>query len=347
MFQYRAINKQDNTVMYNDISINMLTLINEENLKNSSKKIKNGKYKIANIENDEFFIDVITDEKDYIKSKRMMDREISLIESSVKRISESYELAKKEINAHANRLIHNLTTINGQNLQYVYSVISQSFFERKNESSTADWLNLMNEEVSSKVDKATTSLMRIAKNSMQFKNEINIYNALLNNDFKLRIINHNIHKVLMNAFYVFFPDFTDASIKVKIHKTNIHVKLDYDTFQVAIYHIIENAVKYTKPHSELNVTAYEEENEIKIKFSMISLAIDKNEELLIFNEGYSGLEAIKFDKNGSGIGMPRTLQLLKFSNAGITLIAKRDADNETWIGVNYHRNEFIVSLPSK
>jgi len=344
MFSYRAISKKDNFILYNDIPQNIIPLITEGNIINDNKKIRDGKYRIKNIDNSHFFIDVITDERDYIKSKKAMDREAKLIESSVKRISESYELAKKEINAHANRLIHNLTTINGQNLQYVYSVIPQSIFEKKNENSTSDWLKLMNEEVSSKVDKATISLMRIAKNSMQFKNEINIYNALLNNDFKLRIIKHNMHKVLMNAFYVFFPDFTDASVKVNINKTNINVKLDYDTFQVAIYHVIENSVKYTKPHSELDVFVYKEGNEIKIKFSMVSLSINEEEEKLIFNEGYSGLSAIKFDKNGSGIGMPRTRQLLTYSNATISLVTKRSEDNETWIGFNYHRNEFIITF---
>lgn len=344
MFKYRVINKENNTIIYNDITIDQMSIINKYNIKNESKKIDNGKIKIKNIDNDNYFIDMITDEKDLIKSKKLMDREANLIIFSIQRINNSYDLAKKEINAHANRLIHNLTTINGQNLQYVYSVIPQSIFDKKNEKITSDWLKIMNEEVSEKVDKATTSLMRIAKNSMQFKNEINIYNALLNNDFKLRFINHNMHKVLMNAFYVFFPDFTDASIKVKIHKTNLDVKLDYDTFQVAIYHIIENAVKYTKPHSEIDVSVYKEQDEIKIKFSMVSLKINENEEDLIFNEGYSGLSAIKFDKNGSGIGMPRTRQLLKYSNAKIELLAKRNEDNEHLIGFDYHRNEFIITF---
>lgn len=344
MFNYRVINKESNVIMYNDITTEQMSIINKHNIKNESKKIENGKIKIKNIDTDHFFIDIITDEKDLIKSKKLMDREANLIIFSIQRISDSYDLAKKEINAHASRLIHNLTTINGQNLQYVYSVIPQSIFDKKNENTTSDWLEIMNDEVSEKVGKATTSLMRIAKNSMQFKNEINIYNALLNNNFKLRLINHNMHKVLMNAFYVFFPDFTDASIKVNIHKTNINVRLDYDTFQVAIYHIIENAVKYTKPHSEIDVSVYKEQGEIKIKFSMISLKINENEEDLIFNEGYSGVSAIKFDKNGSGIGMPRTKQLLKYSSAEISLLAKRDKDSEHLIGFDYHRNEFIITF---
>ena len=344
MLNYRVINKESNVIMYNDITTEQMSIINKHNIRNENKKIENGKIKIKNIDTDHFFIDMITDEKDLIKSKKLMDREANLIIFSIQRISDSYDLAKKEINAHASRLIHNLTTINGQNLQYVYSVIPQSIFDKKNENTTSDWLEIMNDEVYEKVGKATTSLMRIAKNSMQFKNEINIYNALLNNNFKLRLINHNMHKVLMNAFYVFFPDFTDASIKVNIHKTNISARLDYDTFQVAIYHIIENAVKYTKPHSEIDVSVYKEQGEIKIKFSMISLKINKDEESLIFNEGYSGVSAIKFDKNGSGIGMPRTKQLLKYSSAEISLLAKRDKDSEHLIGFDYHRNEFIITF---
>jgi len=258
---------------------------------------------------------------------------------------------KAEAKNQAKRLIHNLTTLNAKNTQAVYLSIPQTLMNeyKNNSSSTKELISKLENHIDKEKEVAVRSLLQIAKNSMQFKSEINVYNALINNDFRLRVMAHSIHRVMMNAFYVFFPDFTDSFVFVDIQKTNGFVLVDYDTFQVALYYIIENASKYIKPHTELKVS-FKIDKVLKkttMTFDMISLRIKKEEMELIFKDGYSGEEVKKLNKNGDGIGLNRCKELLKHSNAKITILPAPHKHEEDFMGLCYQKNYFIIEMNSQ
>lgn len=201
------------------------------------------------------------------------DSSVILREEKVKAIEKSKEMAKSQ----AIKLIHNLKTLNAQNSQAVYLVIPQDVMnssERK-QMSTTEFVSSLTRYVGDKKETTVKSLIRIAKNSMQFKSEIDVYNALINNDFRIKIRAHSIHRVIMNAFYVFFADFTDSFVNVRIGESNSSARIDYDTFQVAIYYVIENSSKYILPRTDLQVSfAHDKHNKkITLSLSMISLRI--------------------------------------------------------------------------
>lgn len=346
MFYYEIKNKNDE-VLFNSIPIDMLYVFTSNEIKNSSLKVDNGKFRAACYSFDNSEIKIITDDSDYLKSSKLVKREALLLANSVERINNAYEHAKIESYSHARRLIHNLTTLNAQNSQHVYVVIPQGVFASKADTDAKSWIESMTHEVEKDTKKAALSLMRIAKNSMQFKSEINVYNSLINNDFNLRIRPHNIHKVLMNSFYVFFPDFTDSSVKVIVDKTNENVLIDYESFQVATYYLIENATKCILPKTDLKVTIkkIKDSNSLELKMSMISLEIKESEVDKIFIEGFSGDAAKKLDKNGSGIGMPRTRKLLALSGATITVSPCVDGKKINEYERVYQRNDFIIRIP--
>ena len=148
----------------------------------------------------------------------------------------------------------------------------------------------------------------------------------------------------MSIFYVFFPDFTDNDVRVKISETKETALLDYETFNISLYYIIENITKYIRPGSQLDVNISRDSYSLKIEFSMVSLYLHPEEEIKIFMEGYSGIEAKKISKNGSGLGLFTAKKYLAKSNADVCLIAFRDVDFEEFCNRVYCRNKIIVSL---
>ncbi|HDS2561243.1 hypothetical protein [Klebsiella aerogenes] len=345
MFYYQ-IKNQNGDILFNSIPAELQLYFLESQVENASFKTNDNKYRAAVycFENSE--IKIVSSDQNHLKSSKLIKREAEIISTSVDRINNAYEHAKAESYAHARRLIHNLTTLNAQNSQHVYLVIPQGVFASKSDMDANSWIDAMTQEVEKDTKRAALSLMRIAKNSMQFKSEINVYNSLINNDFRLRIRKHSIHKVLMNSFYVFFPDFTDSSVKVVVDKTNEDVLIDYESFQVATYYLIENAAKYILPKTELRVSykKIKHNDQLDVKFSMTSLEIKDNEVDSIFIEGFSGEASKKLDKNGNGIGMPRTRKLLALSNATINVVPCVDGKKITEYERVYQRNDFIITL---
>ena len=344
--------KKNSEEIINTIDNNIIHYLDVIDSNHTCKTIKkdNNTYKVIFVTINEYTIQAITDEKTYIKSSKILKKEIEIIHNSIDRIENTlYEIKnnkERESYKHAKRLIHNLVTINGQNLQHVHLVIPQSVLEtRSKEKGTKEKIKALTEIIEEKTEQTARSLLGVAKNSARFKSEINVYNTIINEDKKLNIKKHSIHRVIMNSFYVFFPEFTDSYIKINVHKSNDSVAIDYDSFQVALYHLIDNASKYSKPHSELEVAFKKDKNtnKINIIFSMISLKIDLDEADRIFEEGYSGKAAIKIEKQGSGIGMSRIKMLLKKSDSTIAINLKPDEHEENYVGHIYQRNFFTIT----
>lgn len=317
-----------------------------------------GKYKafVSVVDESGIRVTIASSEERHLSSNSIFRREaISLVsiikdasvilrEEKVRAIEKSKEMAKSQ----AIKLIHNLKTLNAQNSQAVYLVIPQDVMNSSDRKlmNTKDFVSSLTNYVEDQKVTTVKSLMRIAKNSMQFKSEIDVYNALINNDFRIKIRAHSIHRVIMNAFYVFFADFTDSFVNVKIGESNSSARIDYDTFQVAIYYIIENTSKYILPKTDLLVRFDHDKQSKKItlSLSMISLRIAPEEVDMIFSEGFSGNEAVKAEKNGNGIGLNRCRSLLEHSNATIRAeIAPQDF-MENHYGRTYQRNKFIIEM---
>ena len=144
-------------------------------------------------------------------------------------------------------------------------------------------------------------------------------------------------------FYIpFFVDFSDKDVYVNVGECRSSVHCDYETLQVALYHLIENASKYVKPKSTIDILFNEKDNRINVHFKMTSLYIEEKEYSKIFIEGYSGSEAKKTYKDGEGIGMWRIKQMLELNDFTIELNAGKVIENLN--GFRFSDNEFIIGL---
>ena len=347
MFEYRMfkkkkifIDKIEGLVKYN------LHLMEVECGHSKRFELKGNKYRALNSQliqgENEFEIFCVSDSKEHLSSSSLMRREAELLLSRAQEISNAKEIAENEVQIHVNRLIHNLVTLNASNLQEVYFTIDEHTI--KNRQKGVSWKELITDSINSDPYSAGLSLVRIAKRCSQVKNEISLYNSIINGTIDTKIERHEVHRVLMSIFYVFFPDFTDNDVRVKISETKETALLDYETFNISLYYIIENITKYIRPGSQLDVNISRDSYSLKIEFSMVSLYLHPEEEIKIFMEGYSGIEAKKISKNGSGLGLFTAKKYLAKSNADVCLIAFRDVDFEEFCNRVYCRNKIIVSL---
>lgn len=313
-------------------------------INSKSQKIDGTNFRAGLVSNQHGTVVAFSSSKDYIKSSAKFSTVLSIILDSTEMVNEVVKEARANINKSTSRLIHNLTSLNAHNIQEIYSLIPQENVSQKIGGQISYVENIVKEDPK----ETAYSLLRIAKNNAAMKVEFSVFRKLFDSNPDLQIREHNVHKVLMNIFYLFFSDFTDKNVRVKIgdNKNKYFASFDYESFHVAIYHIIENAAKYIKPKTILKVEIKNVGKFVEIVMDMISLEIKKSEADRIFEEGISGELAYRMRKSGDGIGMNRAKKILELNSGSVSVNPHCDTV-EALMGVNYQRNIFTISLPKR
>ncbi len=237
-----------------------------------------------------------------------------------------------------NRLVHNLTSINAHNIQEIYAFVPQSVLT----SDINKQLEKIKNEIISNPKDAALMFLRIAKHNIHMKSEFSIYKKLERAEPTLDKRKHPIHKVLMNILHTFFIDFSDKDVYVEVGECKSVVLCDYEVVQVAFYHIIENSAKYVQHNSRVRIDFKETESFVEISIKMRSLHIQEDEISKIFEEGYSGVEAKRSQKNGEGIGLWRVRQMLELNDSTIEVNAGKNF--EKIMGFRFSDNEILIKL---
>ncbi len=246
---------------------------------------------------------------------------------------------KKVEQQKVNRLVHNLTSINAYNIQEIYDLLPQSVLA----SNWKDQINFIEKEIIKNPKEAAMMFLRIAKNNIHMKSEFSIYRKLDREDkTPLEFQSFSIRNILLNVLHTFFADFSQKHIYVEVGEFYNKVLVDYETIQVALYHLIENALKYSKPNSKIYIDFQDNSNEISIKFKMTSTFVKPTERELIFNEGFSGEIAKKIGKSGDGIGMWRIKQMMELNSGSIEVDFGDEI--EKIMGINFSTNMFILKF---
>lgn len=255
---YYKLELADGSLLSNNIDEALLEHFNSLGAESTKFSYNKVNYRAVRIENQYGAVTLISANDAMIKSSKVARAKAEILLNGIPSVQDVYRKAKEEAKQHVNRLIHNLVTLNGHIIQEVYSIIPQEVMQDKR----AGWRDRIKEQVAADPYDASLSLVNIAKNTLKMKAEIDVYNALLSEHPKIALRNHSIHRVLMNVVYVFFPEFTDKGIRVEVAESNDTVHIDYETFQVAIYHLVENSVKYIKPNSRL-IISFDKNTETK------------------------------------------------------------------------------------
>jgi hypothetical protein len=234
-----------------------------------------------------------------------------------------FELEAKQIEQQrVNRLIHNLTSLNAHNIQEIDDFIPQELLA----SNYQNLLKYIQEQIRKDSKNAALMFLRIAKHNVHMKSEFSIYNKLDRLNAELKPTLNPIRKVILNVLHTFFIDFTNRDIYVYVSEFNGRVNIDYESIQVALYHLIENATKYTMSNTNVEITFEEKLNEVDVNFKMKSLYLDDDEVEKVFGEGYSGKVAKECKLNGEGIGMWQINRMLKLNNGSVSFKNGKDVE---------------------
>ena len=217
---------------------------------------------------------------------------------------------KIEEQKKVNRLVHNLTSINAHNIQEIYDLVPQDVLAQNWKTQ----LSFIKEEILKDPDKAALMFLRIAKHNTHMKSEFSIYKKIEKDEnSQLEIRQHKLRNVLLNTLHTFFSDFTKRDVYVEVTDFFYQLMFDYETIQVALYHLLENTSKYTFPKSKVIVTAHEGSEYVILQFDMISAYVSEEEKSEVMKEGISGIMAKKMGAQGDGIGMWRINQMMEIN----------------------------------
>lgn len=336
-FRYKLINANED-ILFSNLTSSDLAIISST--KNQSQVTENKKFRIGIIKSCNGEIHAISTDPDLIRSSQKFKTISESILNTTPIIENAIYQAKEQVNNNTKRLIHNLTSLNAHSIQEIYALIPQDNINQKISTQIPN-VELI---VKSEPRETAITLLKIAKHNAAMKAEFSVFKNLFNDNPVLHKKNHNVHKVLMNMFYLFFPDFTDKNVDVAVSESKETAYFDYESIHVSLYHLIENATKYIKPNSVLNVDIQNINEHIYIKMKMTSLEIKEFEIESIFVEGISGELSKKLGKAGNGIGMSIAKKIILL-NSGELLVRPNPATLSDIMGINYQENTFIIKLP--
>lgn len=97
-------------------------------------------------------------------------------------------------------------------------------------------------------------MLKTYKNSSLIKAELNVFDLIKEPNPLLEIYPHSIHKVVMLSFQPYFLDFLGLGIQLRCDNCIEKVLVDYSSISMVLGHIWNNAVKYARPSSSINIT---------------------------------------------------------------------------------------------
>ena len=233
------------------------------------------------------------------------------------------------------RLIHNLKSLTAKIGQEVFYIAQQDLMI----NSPRDMVKYVAKEILENTDDAAKGLIEILKHHAAQKAEYSAFEKLTGKALVGAPERHDVHRVLMNVFYLFFGDFIKKKVKADVERTRLQALIDYESIHVCIYYVVENATKYARPGSPFNVSIAEDGGFVIIRFNMESIEILPEEVDKIFDEGFSGKRAIESRLHGAGIGLYMARAMAQMNGGTLTAVPGRGT------GAGYARNTFILALP--
>lgn len=270
---------------------------------------------------------------DRIKSKRILEGDVDALLSAAPVIESTLEGAE----ARVRRLLHNLKTLTAKMSQEIFEIALQNRM-MENPKQAVPYVG---DQIRLDVDKSARAFVEILKHLSAQNAEYTAFDRLSGKVGLARPELHTVHQVLMNVAYLFFGEFIRKKVFVDVGRTQVAAKFDYESIHVCIYYLFENATKYVKPGSEIQVTVTSEPGQVYIKFSMESLIILPEEEAAIFKEGFSGKFAKAEQLQGAGIGLYLAREMARLNNGRLDVLPGRAQKNST-----YARNAFVLALPA-
>ncbi|MCP4384889.1 MAG: HAMP domain-containing histidine kinase [Hyphomicrobiales bacterium] len=136
----------------------------------------------------------------------------------------------------------------------------------------------------------------------------------------------------------------DKNINLKLHGESFRLTRGPNILDIVPYTLIDNAIKYSPPHNDIQVQVYDIENKTIVSVSSIGPVLEESEDERIFDRGFRGRNASLVRSAGTGIGLSVAKEIIEEFSGEISVQGSgtvRAVD-----GIDYHEVEFKFMVPS-
>lgn len=152
----------------------------------------------------------------------------------------------------------------------------------------------------------------------------------------LELTNFDINEMIRKIILTF--EGTCANKKIKFDLTfagtTCYVYADYSKIQQVLYNLIDNAIKFSNPHSKIDISTAEKGEKIFISVKDHGIGIPKDSIEKIFDRFYKTDLSRGKDKKGTGLGLSIVKEIINAHKTKIDVISTEGTGTE-----------FIFSLP--
>jgi K+-sensing histidine kinase KdpD len=280
-----------------------------------------------------------------IRAKRLFKNSVDLISNFAVAIEEAKVTIQNDSFIQMERLMHNLRTYNAHCIQSSDLILDPSASKRNAKNQIQE----IEDAIIRSPRTTANSLIKIIKNIRFIQGELSIYeNLYKTGERQLSPSNHQIHRLVRGVLGIFFNDFQDKDVLISVEPCSSEIFVDYQTFIVSLIHLFDNAVKYCKPSSTINIFFEQLNNKVKMSIEMMSVKILETEKDRVMKEGESGYYSKKLGLAGKGIGMFIVQEFLNINNCPLMInVNANHKMNIEKLGIPYEQNTFVIIMPIK
>jgi|GEM_PF-3170882 len=311
------------------------TLFFEDGIKYRHGKISNDKVGVAYI---------LAKDPELVRRPRWFGETTNAFFQIISELKRMRKIFFDKANIQSARLVHDLENLTGHNIQEIYNLIPEEELRKQQKEKRKTYIQ---SKVTERIDQIHSMFLNLIKNHETMKMEFSVFYKLQEGTLqKLERQRHTLSKAFLSIAHSFFQEFAERDIYFNIDENETEVLMDYGLFQVGLYQIMDNAVKYARKSSDISVTFLEKDKKVQLAIEMSSLKIEKNELEKITQEKFCGRQAKKSKKNGKGLGMSRAKKALEATGIELAIEANPTGEEPIRIdGCSYTNNKFILSVP--
>lgn len=148
-----------------------------------------------------------------------------------------------------------------------------------------------------------------------------------------------ISSIMKNILTNFEKQICDKNINLKYDLKDVVAFVDKDKIAQIFTNLVSNAIKYTNENGTINISIFEQENNVCVKIKDNGIGIDKEHLPYVFERLYRVDESRCRNTGGSGIGLTITKKLVELHNGTININSEKNIGTEVIIVIDKNINK--------
>lgn len=170
------------------------------------------------------------------------------------------------------------------------------------------------ENSSPEIHDVATEAIKVSERTLKITNDLLDVAKIEEGKFGYSFKNVDIVVFVNGIIDAVIPFARQHSTQITFSHPNInelYVAMDPDRLGLALFNLIDNAVKYTVEQGVVSILLEKNENLIKISIQDSGVGIPENEREKIFKKFYRATNAAQVEPNGNGLGLFITQNIIK------------------------------------